>query len=171
MTSHELSPLHDDAWVRPPLSLRVARVLLASLMVLWISGCIVAARHLLTAIDTRETRQELRADALVLLERLLLAGSAGASLWTIARRKQVGRWLTIGLGTVVLFRFLQGLERTWRTLHLGLDTPLEQRNAYTTPAALRGALVVQCVLVIALLALIGRLAAAKNVGEYFKAPP
>jgi hypothetical protein len=153
--------------VRAPLSLRAARIFLGLLAVAWAWGVLGAAGHLVNAIAQPESAAELMGDARAVLERILLMVAACASVWAIGRRKPIGRWSTVGLGTLVLFRWLPMLAQPWRGLHGDFSAPRGQA-AYSSPTEALIGLIIQCLLLLLVLTLIGRVALADNVTEYFK---
>ena len=132
----------------------------------WTIGAFGGGLHFVQGIRGEETDAELRADVVVLAERILLAAAAAFAFWAIRRRWSAGRWVAVGLGCIVCYRLLPSLLYSWRALRGDLLAPAGL-IAYSSPTEATPAFIINVGILCLVVALVFQLALGRRAARYF----
>ena len=150
----------------PPLVVQGVNTLLVVGAVIWAIGLFTATRHLLEGINAGETGLALVQDVRVVVQRLVLCVAAAFAFVAMRRRRPIGRWIAVVLGSVTSLLTIPSLLYAIRAVNGDMAAPAGMFE-YSSPTEARGALAGSVVLMTAQVALTFQLARSKAVDRYF----
>jgi hypothetical protein len=146
--------------------IRLNRALLFVSLGVWLIGSISGGLHLSKGLAGHEGVMDLRADVSFLAQRVFLFIASAVGIFAVSRRWSLGRWVSIGLGVVMLYRSWRPLAYAWRAIWGEFAAP-PGLLAYTSTEEAFIAMFVSVAIVLVVATVVLQLAFSSDARRYF----
>jgi len=146
--------------------IRRSRALLFVSLGVWLIGAISSGIHLSRESPDSVGAIDRRADIWVLTQRVVLLIASATGIATVRRRWLVGRWVSIGLGVVMLYRSWPSLAYGWRAVRGEFAAPPGLLAYTSTEEAVIGTFV-SVAIALGVAAVVLQLAFSSDARRYF----